>query len=267
MPEVSVNGTTLFYRLEGPKDAPLLVLLNGIFQRTEAWEPLMPYLGGLAVLRYDMRGQGQSATPPGPYPPELHAADLEALLRRLGVAEYHLLGLSNGGVVAQVHAAGRPQGLQRLILLCTTPRLDPLLRAKVESWRQALELGGTQARLRVALPWVWGRTFLEAHPEVAEEASLLQMEQAAPSPQAQGHLLEGFLQLTDLRPRLGSVQAPTLVLSGEEDLLFPPCYGEETARAIPKAQHRVLPRVGHVPTLENPPLLAQEIRAFLEVTA
>lgn len=267
MPELSVNGTTLFYRLDGPERGPWLVLLNGIFQRTEAWEPLMPYLQGFRVLRYDMRGQGQSAVPPGPYPPGLHADDLAALLEALGITRYHLLGLSNGGVVAQVHGARQPAGLEKLILLCTTPHLDPLLRAKVASWRQALAWGGTRGRLQVALPWIWGRAYLEAHPEIADEASLSQMEQAAPTPEAQQNLLDGFLAMEDLRPRLKRVRAPTLVLSGEDDLLFPPRYGQEIAAAIPQAIHRVLPQVGHVAPVEDTAGLAGAILRFLEVQA
>lgn len=267
MPERAINGTTLFYRLDGPEAAPWLVLLNGIFQRTEAWEPLMPYLQGFRVLRYDMRGQGQSATPPGPYPPELHASDLAALLEALKITRYHLLGLSNGGVVAQVYAAQQPAGLQKLILLCTTPRLDPLVRAKVASWRQALAWGGTRGRLQIALPWIWGRAYLEAHPEITTEAALLQMEQAAPTPEAQQYLLDGFLAMEDLRPRLNRVKAPTLVLSGADDLLFPPYYGQEIAATIPQATHQVLPQVGHVAPIEDTAGLAGAITGFLEVQA
>ncbi|MFN3391265.1 MAG: alpha/beta fold hydrolase [Meiothermus ruber] len=267
MPEQAINGTTLFYRLDGPEEAPCLVLLNGIFQRTEAWEPLMLYLKNFRVLRYDMRGQGQSAVPPGPYPPEQHAGDLAALLEALKIPRYHLLGLSNGGVVAQVYAAQQPAGLEKLILLCTTPHLDPLLRAKVASWRQALAWGGTRGRLQVALPWIWGRAYLEAHPEIADEASLSQMEQAAPTPEAQQNLLDGFLAMEDLRPRLKRVRAPTLVLSGEDDLLFPPCYGQEITAAIPQATHRVLPQVGHVAPVEDTAGLAGAILRFLEVQA
>jgi 3-oxoadipate enol-lactonase len=265
MPKIALNGTQLHYRLEG--SGPVLVLANGIFQRIEAWEPLMPHLEGYRVLRYDMRGQGQSAVPEGAYTPELHAQDLRALLEALGIGRYHLLGLSNGGVVAQVFAAQQPSGLQSLILLCTTPRLDPLIRAKVESWRLALEWGGTMGRLRVALPWIWGRAYLEAHPELGSEASLEAMFAAAPSEEAQRRLIAGFLTLDDLRPRLAEVRVPTLVISGEEDLLFPPRYGQEIAQAIPGARHQVLAAVGHVAALEDTLGLARLIRGFLEVRA
>lgn len=270
MPRIVINAAELYYQIDGQPqdpDQPVLVLANGIFQRVEAWEPLMPHLPGFRVLRYDMRGQGRSSIPPGAYTPELHADDLEALLEALNIERYHLLGLSNGGIVVQVHAALQPAGLHKLILLCTTSRIDPLIRAKVESWRLGLEWGSTEGRLRVALPWIWGRAYLEAHPEVAGAASLEQMKLAAPTVEAQQNLLAGFFTLGDLRPQLRSVTAPTLVLSGEEDLLFPPLYAQEIAQAIPGAKHRVLPQTGHAAPIEVPALLAREIREFLEVNA
>lgn len=272
MPRVKVNGTELYYQIDDSvgttrtsslHQEPVLILANGIFQRVEAWEPLMPYLQGFTILRYDMRGQGRSAVSEGVYSPELHADDLAALLQALNIENYHLLGLSNGGVIAQVFASRQPAGLQKLILLCTTPRLDPLIRAKVESWQLALEWGGTKGRLRMALPWIWGRAFLESHPEIASAESIDQMFVAAPTQEAQHNLMEGFFTLTDLRSSLSNITAPTLVLSGEEDLLFPPLYSQEIASAIPNAVHHVLPKVGHVAALENTPLLAQEIRSFL----
>jgi 3-oxoadipate enol-lactonase len=270
MPRLAINGTDLYYQFDGSAASghePVLVVANGIFQRTEAWEPLMPYLQGFRVLRYDMRGQGQSAVPQGAYTPELHAADLRMLIQRLGIERYHLLGLSNGGIVAQIHASQQPKGLQKLILLCTTPRLDRLIRAKVESWQWALEHGGTRGRLQIALPWIWGRTFLESHPEINTPQALEQMAEVAPTVEAQENLLAGFLALNDLRPQLHEIRVPTLVLSGEEDLLFPPLYSQEIASAIPQAVHRMLPGVGHVAALENTALLAQEILSFLEVRA
>lgn len=263
MPRIEVNGVELQYQWQG--DGPVLVLANGLFQRLEAWEPLMAFLGGFRVLRYDMRGQGRSQVGPGPYPPHLHVADLLGLLRALGVSQYHLLGLSNGGVVGQLLASQRPQGLQKLILLCTTPQLDPALLAKVQSWRVALHAGGTPARLKVALPWVWGRPYLETHPEMLGEIALEQMVLAAPLLEAQYHLLDGFLMMPDLRPLLGQISVPTLVLAGEEDLLFPPLYGRSIAQQIPGARFAVLPGVGHVPISEHPAGLATVVLPFLEV--
>lgn len=268
MPKLSINGTELFYQLEGTalEAKPTLVFANGIFQRVEAWEPIMPHLEGYRILRYDMRGQGRSAVPEGAYTPDLHADDLEALSQALQIGPYYLLGLSNGGIVAQVHASRQPKGLQKLILLCTTARLDPLIRAKVESWQLALEWGQTTGRLQIALPWIWGRVYLEAHPEIASAASLEAMRVAAPTLEAQRNLMTGFFTLGDLRPTLKKVGVPTLVLSGEEDLLFPPLYGLEISQAIPGGVFELLPKVGHVAAIEDTPTFIEKVRRFLEGT-
>ncbi|AEB12869.1 alpha/beta fold hydrolase [Marinithermus hydrothermalis] len=262
MPKARVNGVALYYEVTG--EGPVLVLLNGIFQRTELWEPLLAHLEGYTVIRYDMRGQGRSEAPEGPYPPEAHAADLDALLAHLGVSRYHLLGLSNGGVVAQHHAAQNPPGLERLVLACTLAHLDAAARAKVESWRAALLAGGTRLRMRVALPWIYGRGFLAQNPGLIEEAALEEAARFSPTPAAQRRLLEGFLTLGDLRPKLRRVRAPALVIAGAEDLLFPPAYAEELAAALPQARLVVLRGVGHVAPLEDPEGFARTVRAFLE---
>jgi 3-oxoadipate enol-lactonase len=129
-------------RYEVVGEGPKVVLLNGIFQRLESWDPVLPHLKGFALLRYDMRGQGESEAPEGPYTPRLHAEDLLGLLDRLGWEEAALVGLSNGGIVAMALALLAPERVRGLALACTTPYLDPALRAKVESWLHALRVGG-----------------------------------------------------------------------------------------------------------------------------
>lgn len=250
----------LRYRLEG--EGPPVVLLNGIFQRLESWDPVLPHLKGFTLLRYDMRGQGESEAPEGIYTPRVHAEDLLALLNRLGWEKAALVGLSNGGVVAMEVALLAPERFAALVLCCTTPYLDVALRAKVESWLHALKAGGTKLRLRVALPWVFGRSFLEAHPELLAEEGLRNLAAQAPTEAAQERLLLGFLTLNDLRPRLKALALPALVLYGTEDLLFPQAYASDLAQAL-RARLRALP-AGHAAPLETPQAFAQAVRAFLE---
>ena len=108
----------LRYRLEG--EGPPVVLLNGIFQRLESWDPVLPHLTGFTLLRYDMRGQGESEAPEGPYPPRAHAEDLLALLDEAKLSRPALVGLSNGGSVA-VGAALRAPGRLCGVGLCCCP--------------------------------------------------------------------------------------------------------------------------------------------------
>jgi 3-oxoadipate enol-lactonase len=250
----------LRYKVEG--EGPQAVLLNGLFQRLESWDPVLPHLPGYTLLRYDMRGQEESEAPEGVYTPALHAEDLLALLDRLGWEGAALVGLSNGGVVALEAALRAPERFSALVLCCTTPYLDPALRAKAESWLHALRAGGTPLRLRVALPWVFGAGFLNAHPELLG-AGLEALLAQAPSPEAQERLLLGFLALEDLRPRLRGLSLPALVLYGEEDLLFPRPYAEALAEAL-GGRLQGLP-AGHAAPLEAPQAFAEAVRAFLEV--
>jgi len=250
----------LRYRLEGK--GPPVILLNGIFQRLESWDPVLPHLPGFTLLRYDMRGQGESEAPEGIYTPRVHAEDLLALLDRLGWEKAALVGLSNGGVVAMEAALLAPERFAALVLCCTTPYLDVALRAKVESWLHALRAGGTELRLRVALPWVFGKSFLEAHPELLAEEGLKGLAVQAPTEAAQERLLLGFLTLNDLRPHLQGLALPALVLYGTEDLLFPKPYALDLAQAL-RARLHPLP-AGHAAPLEAPLAFAQAVRAFLE---
>ncbi|WP_135255697.1 alpha/beta fold hydrolase [Thermus caldilimi] len=250
----------LRYRVEG--EGPKVVLLNGLFQRLESWDPVVPLLGGYTLLRYDMRGQGESQAPQGPYTPKAHAQDLLALLQELGWEEASLVGLSNGGIVALQAALMAPTRFRSLVLCCTTPYLDPALRAKVGSWLHALKAGGTPLRLRVALPWIYGGGFLNTHPELLTEEGLASLIAQAPDEKAQERLLLGFLSLEDLRPRLHSLALPALVLYGKKDLLFPKPYAQALAEAL-GAELQALP-TGHAAPLEDPLAFAQAVGKFLE---
>jgi len=249
-------------RYEVVGEGPPVVLLNGLFQRLESWDPVLPHLQGFALLRYDMRGQGESEAPEGAYTPGVHAEDLLGLLDRLGWKEAVLVGLSNGGIVAMTLALRAPERVRALALACTTPYLDVALRVKVESWLHALKAGGTALRLRVALPWVYGARFLNAHPELLAEEGLRALLAQAPAEGAQERLLLGFLTLEDLRPRLKALALPALVLYGEEDLLFPKAYALALAESL-GARLWALP-TGHAAPLEDPLAFAQAVRAFLE---
>ncbi|WP_018111600.1 alpha/beta fold hydrolase [Thermus igniterrae] len=250
----------LRYKVEG--EGPRVVLLNGLFQRLESWDPVVPHLGGYTLLRYDMRGQGESEAPEGAYTPEVHAQDLLGLLEGLGWEEAALVGLSNGGVVALNLALLAPRRVRALALACTTPYLDAALRAKAESWLHALKTGGTPLRLRVALPWVYGAGFLNAHPELLAPEGLQSLASQAPTERAQEGLLLGFLGLEDLRPRLKALRLPALVLYGEEDLLFPRPYAQALAEAL-GARLQALP-TGHAAPLEDPLAFTRAVRSFLE---
>jgi len=273
-------------------DSAPVLLVNGITMSTESWNQLGRLLQKeRAVVRYDMRGQGASGAPAGPYTRERHARDLLALLNDLGgrgLTPLHVIALSNGGYVTQLllgwlqdeglaTAAGLHEAelallpkhcgsILSLTLLDTFARVDARLHAAVRSWLNALAAGGAAARFDAATPWVWGPDFLAANAEALAEARAL----AAGQPQdAVQSLLTGLLDSADtepdLQPALSQASLPLLVAVGEDDVLTPVRSHREVLEQFgrdPK-QVRTIPGAGHAAPIENAAAVAALARPFL----
>ena len=102
MPTATVNDIEITYELEGD-GAETIVLVNGLADTLETWAFQMEALldAGYRVLRFDNRGVGRSSKPAGPYTTAMFADDTKALVDSLGIADFHLLGVSMGGMIGQ----------------------------------------------------------------------------------------------------------------------------------------------------------------------
>ena len=128
-----MSAVELHHVIDGPPDAPVLVLLSSVGSTGAMWDPQVKALArDFRVVRADHRGHGASPVPPAPYALADLGGDVVALLDHLGVQRAHVCGLSLGGMVAMwlaVHAAER---VDRLVLCCTSARLGP-----ASMWRSA----------------------------------------------------------------------------------------------------------------------------------
>lgn len=256
-----VNGIKLYYEWHGSEAAFPVVFVNGLTSDTASWTFQVPaFAPHFRVLLYDCRGQGQSDKPLGPYSTAFHAYDLLALLDALGIHQAHIVGLSNGGAVAMHLAAGHPDRVARLVLADTLVRVDAVLQATLASWLAALDAGGPLLRLEVATPWVWGREFLENDTTILPT---LRDKAAGADPDALRALIRG-LQGFDIRDRLESIQAPTMVLVGEEDVLTPLRHARALSEAIPNAQLVTVANAGHILMIEQPEVFNILTLGFLQ---
>ncbi|HZV11398.1 MAG TPA: alpha/beta fold hydrolase, partial [Novosphingobium sp.] len=122
----TLDGCRIAWRLEGPEDAPVLVLSNSLGTDHAMWDPQMAALtADYRVLRYDARGHGASDAPAGAYAIDRLGADVLDLMDALGIARAHFCGLSLGGMVGQWLAHRAPQRLGRLVLACTAAQMPP----------------------------------------------------------------------------------------------------------------------------------------------
>ena len=272
MPRVRVGDVELFYEWTEPDRAgldrvplPVVVLCNGLLTDTSSWRPTVTALratGRYRVLTYDCRGQGQSDKPSTDgtgYPPRLHARDLESLLDYLGVTGAHFVGLSSGGCIVLQAAADRPGLAHSLIVVSAYARVDAALSAKLQSWVSAMEAGGAPLRFDVATPYVWGETHLEKNYEALKpfrNAALgISMEPAI-------NLIRGAMDY-DVSARLPQIDAPALVVTGDEDILTTRRHWEELLAGLPHAEHAVMAHAGHAALLEQPEVFNQMALSFL----
>jgi 3-oxoadipate enol-lactonase len=233
--------------VEGARSGATVVLASSLGTTLQMWDPQVPTLAsGRRVVRYDARGHGRSPVPPGPYTIEQLSDDLLALLDRLDVERAHLVGLSLGGMTAMNLAADRPDRVASLSLLCTSARLGP-----EQMWIDRAHTARTQG-MRVLAPtvverWLTAR-FRAEHPDQA--AAMQKMVESIPA--------EGYagacdaIQHMDLRERLASITAPTLVVAGADDPATPPEHGRLIADSIPGSRFEVIDDAAHLANIEDP---------------
>jgi len=124
MPFAELRNLRLHYSLTGPASAPALVLSNSLGSNLSMWEAQAPaFAKQFRMLRYDMRGHGQSSAPPPPYAVADLARDVLALVDSLDIARFHFCGLSIGGMTGMSLSLLAPERLERLVLTNTAPKI------------------------------------------------------------------------------------------------------------------------------------------------
>ena len=254
----------LNYRWQGKEDGPVLVLINGLLTDLSSWAShLAAYTDHYRVLTYDCRGQGGSDKPDdGPYLPQQHAHDLKALLDSQNVTHAALLGVSNGAIVALQFAVNWPDRVDALILANGYGRADTALKVKLNSWLAGMAAGGGPLRFDVATPWVWGASFLnkayEALKPFREKGSALPVH-------AVRNLIAGGMEF-DVLEQAANITCPTLLMTGDEDVLTPLSYSHDLQRRIRGSQIVMLREAGHCMFLEQPAAFTRAAAEFLHRT-
>jgi proline iminopeptidase len=235
--------------------------------------------GFLTLLTIHPRGSGDSAdAPDGDYTLPAYAHDLAALLDHLGHDQAIVLGHSHGGMIAQRFAIDYPERVERLILADTAANLaavvndldaavapfrdqpwfadayDAIQREWAEEYETADEMGELWLREMPFYFHHWGpaqEAFRATRPFLPTRLDSLRQFNA------------GEAQTMDLRPALGRVTAPTLVLVGRHDFITTPQMAADIARHIPAARLVIFEQSGHLPFIEEPDAWRDTIRAFI----
>lgn len=240
----------------GPHDAPVVVLSNSLGSTLDMWDGVVPELAArYRVIRHDLRGHGDSPTPPGPYAIDDLGADLLALLDRIGAERANLIGSSVGGMASLWVASHAPARVERLVVIGSAARLGP-----VSSWldrsRSVLREGTARVAVAVTPRWV-SPAFAAAHPDAMDRYRAMF---AAADPAGYAGCCIAIAGM-DLTEALGRIRAPTLVAVGSEDPATPPALSRALVEAIPEARLAIVEGAAHLPCLDRP---AEVARLLLE---
>lgn len=248
MAKAFVNGIQIDYQLHGKSDGPVIVLVNGLLTDQNSWAKQLPVLQDhYQILTYDCRGQGASDKPDEVYTIDVHTEDLKQLLDHLGFDVVSMVGLSNGASIAMQFASMYPDRVDRLMLISSYAATDNVIRAKLNSWLQAMEYGGALLRFDVATPYVWGATFLREH----YEALLPFREYGGTIPlHAAKNLIQGAIE-HNLGERVRNITAKTMIVVGDEDILTPIYYAKQLQSLIEGSELLVMESLGHALPLES----------------
>ena len=261
MPEIIANGCRFHYELDGPDDADVLVLSNGILMSTASWGYQVPIFSRCyRVLRYDCRGQWQSDHPAGPYSMELHAEDLAALLDALGIGRAHIGGISYGAEISLVFALKYPERVRSLVLASLVSQVDPVLAGIAGMWLAAAQRRDPELFFAVTYPFNFSQRWIAANPGLLTQA---RSRYAALDFDAVVELCRAFLAL-DITGELHRIAAPTVLMVGEEDNLKPRVYADRIACEMPQAAYGIIPRAGHALCWEAPLVFNSLVLGFLE---
>lgn len=251
-------GGILHLRIDGPRDAPPVLMLNSLGTDLRLWDALMPALAGFRVIRYDKQGHGLSELWQGTTI-EDHAADAIAAIEAAAGGPVALVGCSIGGLIAQAVAAARPDLVRALVLSNSAAKLGT-----AESWHQriaAVEAGGTRA-IADAVMERWFAAPFRATPELALWRAMLARTGRA------GYIAAcRALAAADLTATTRALRLPALVIAGSEDGASPPDLVRGTADLIAGARFHLIEGAGHLPCVESPAAMAAALIPFLEGTA
>jgi len=259
MPSASTLLDASMIRLHHAGHGPPLVLLHCLGVDRHFWDFCADLARDFTLLRYDFPGHGETAVPAARYRIEDLAAQLAAVLETQTIGRAHVAGISLGGLVAQAFAASRPDLVDRLILIDTTPRYTDELRGMWDQRAATARALGVAAMIDDLLK-IWFSADALAH----DAAGVRYVRAALARAPGEGYALAcEALHAADLRSLAPAIAAPTLVICGDNDIPSFLDAARWLAATIPNAELAWIAGTRHASVLERPEEGRRLIRDFL----
>ncbi|HEY1748672.1 MAG TPA: 3-oxoadipate enol-lactonase [Xanthobacteraceae bacterium] len=257
MPDINADGCTIHVEVEGPPDAPVLMLSNSLDTNMHMWDDQVPaFTRHFRLVRFDRRGHGKSAVPKGPYSMERLGRDVLAVLDGLGIARVNWCGLSMGGMDGMWLGANAASRIDKLILSNTSSYFPDktIWDGRIKIARDKGLAGLVDANME---RWFTAE-FRNRSPQ-----ALARITEMFLATDVEGYVGCGAaIREMDHRPLLAKISAPTLVIAGRHDPATTLEAGQFVSEHIPGAELAVL-ETAHIANVEQPQIYTDTVLKFL----
>ena len=258
MHSLTIDGIAFRVLVEGPEDAPVLMLSNSLGSNLSMWDPQMPeFLRRYRVVRYDHRGHGGTDAPEGPYSFARLAQDAVDILDALGIERAHWCGLSMGGMTGMRLLTHHADRIDRAVFANTAAHMGP-----AEMWDtriRALTENGIESLVDSTIERWFTPEFREREPDTI--AKVRNMILTTPTKGYVGCACA--IRDMDQRETIRDVSRPTLVIVGAKDPSTTPQAAAVITEAI-RGSRAVTLDAAHLSNLEQPDAFTKAVLDFLE---
>ena len=262
--KTNANGIAINYTFDGPATAPVVVMSHSLATDRSMWDPTIPALTDrFRVLRYETRGHGQTDAPKGAYTLDQLADDALALLKALGIARMHWVGLSMGGMIGQTLALKAPHIFASLSLCDTSSRVPAEARPQ---WADRIKTAETQGMEPLVEPTL-GRWFTAPFRERRKDviAKVAAMIRNTPPAGYAGccHAISAL----DLTEKISAIKLPTIAIVGADDPGTPVAAHQVIHEKIAGSRLEIIPSAAHLANMEQPEAFNKALSGFLASVA
>lgn len=257
---IDVNSIRVHYELSGPDGAPWLVCLHSLATDLGVWEGQAGALSaGHRVLRLDMRGHGGSESSPAPYTLDLLVSDVVAVLDGLGIDRCDVMGLSIGAMLALGLAIDHPHRVDRVIVANARADAPAPYAAIWDAAIASIHEGGLQLVIEAAVERWFSTAFRKNQPGTVARWRARALQTSVDGFVGCARAVQGVTYLS----RLDRITAPTVFITGENDLAAPPAAMSDMASRVAGAQFHIIPGAAHLTSIEAPDEFLALAAAFL----
>jgi 3-oxoadipate enol-lactonase len=252
------DGCTINVQVEGPANAPVLMLCNSLGTNLHMWDEQAKTWGQhFRLVRYDRRGHGKSSVPKGPYNMERLGRDALAVADSVGAKKFNWCGLSMGGMVGQWIGANAPDRVEKLVLSNTHYHY-----ADKQPWNDRIKFvreKGVGAIADTMMERWFTKPFRDSSPASTNVIKSMLMETQQ----------DGFVACSeavrdmDFRESTPNITAPTLVIVGAKDPATLPEWGAEIQKMI-KGAKLVSLEAAHISNVEQPKAYTDAVLTFMK---